>query len=108
LKENCFRSSVSRAYYAMFAATTANLIETGETPRADMGTWTHLKLQEVARATWRRTNRRGARDLTSLLLQGYASRCDADYCPGRSIDKEPARVAVSNTYAALRNFGVLE
>ena len=103
LREKHYRAAVNRAYYAMFSATMAALLSSGETPRPDLGTWAHQTLAELVRGNLRRSIGHGkARDVRSRLSATYKKRLDADYVPGRTVDPITARRAVSDAEGVLK------
>src|SRR5436190_24364733 len=74
-----FRSSVSRAYYSVYAAVTGRLVATGALPANDAENPSHKALPELIESnlpklrTWQR------RDLKSSTRRLYQLRLDADY-----------------------------
>jgi uncharacterized protein (UPF0332 family) len=77
----CWRSSVSRYYYAAYQATTAVLLHLGLVPPAGRQGWSHADTPEVIRDHLRPIVRSShhRNDLASRLLKLYRTRVAADY-----------------------------
>ena len=93
-EERQFRSCVSRAYYAMYQATTAMLTHAGLKPGVK-GNWSHTgtaksvaddRMREVLDKYRVRPVR-----LREDLIRSFGLRCDADYRPFKKIDEDAGR-----------------
>lgn len=100
------RSAVSRAYYALYSAATAWLIDAGEAPPV-RGNWPHRELPTVVTLVLRRrkTSENRRRDIVRNLRVCYSMRLDADYQPGRTVDDSVAGEAVRSALSAMRLLG---
>lgn len=103
LRHGCYRSSVSRSYYAMLAAVTAALLNSGLTPPARRDTWSHPKLQElVIEALAKTLSLRHGRQIRKWLSGAYKSRIDADYKRTVTVNETTARRQLSDATAVIR------
>lgn len=106
LKPDHPRSSVSRAYYAAFAAVHAALLRMGERPREVEGTWTHTALPDVFQATVGRGTammpRRDAQYLRECLVMCRNAREDADCIPERTVEVRRATQIVQRSGQLVR------
>jgi len=90
LRAGLFRSAVSRAYYAAYAAVTARLVQSGAVHRLDSANPSHRALPAMVEgnlsglADWQR------RDLKSTTRRLYETRLDADYRARVEVDREVA------------------
>lgn len=88
------RSSVSRSYYAAFAAAHAIFLSQGESPRADMGTWPHDALGRIAlTVVSRRLPPNVAKAARFALEESRRMRILADYGPRFSVGDPEAKEA---------------
>lgn len=103
LRAGSHRSTVSRAYFAMYAAVTGGLIQIGERPRKVEGTWTHEKLPVTAYAAFEdQLGRNLSRNIRRRLRATYNKRLAADYMPLMTTDEETARRALTDAIAVAR------
>ncbi len=101
-----YRASVSRSYYAAFAAAHAMLIRTGvSTPRLIEGTWSHRDLPTtfvndagVVRRFGRKSDRQA---MLRAIRRLYSSRIEADYRPGIAIEVDIAAERLSDAHLFL-------
>ena len=76
------RGVCNRVYYAAYAHAHSLLLEVGERPRAQHGTWSHDKLPAVIRSALARTmGTQSARKLAQLVERVRKHRVAADYEP---------------------------
>jgi uncharacterized protein (UPF0332 family) len=87
------RSAVSRAYYAAFSKVTAMLLRLGERPPNGWSNWKHKPLVGVLRSALTRSGVAPARtkEILHNLRASYSMRLDADYQPGRTVDRNVAQ-----------------
>lgn len=82
------RSSVSRAYYALFQSATAIALHAGLSPPA-AGNWSHAALPTLFETSAvRRIIGRRSIELKQAASRAYFDRCDADYRPAVRVDKQ--------------------
>ena len=102
-----FRSAVSRSYYAMYAAVTGRLVQSGAEPPAGRPGWSHAKTQHLAIEVLRsRLGAKATREIRRMMAAAYSDRITADYLPGRTVDSAVAGRCVSYAIAVLRRLGV--
>ncbi|MHC4445742.1 MAG: HEPN domain-containing protein [Planctomycetota bacterium] len=100
------RSSISRSYYAIFAAITGALRKVGLHSPADREAWSHPKLQNlVIDNLQKQIGRKFARDIKRFVNENYKMRIFADYTSTQTIDDADARRCLSNATAV---FNLLE
>lgn len=108
VRAGLFRSSVSRAYYAVYAAVTAELVAAGAVPATDADNPSHRALPEMVEgnipglSTWER------RDLKASARRLYQLRLDADYRARSRIDAASAVQGMSELGNAFRLLKVAE
>ncbi|GMU83525.1 MAG: HEPN domain-containing protein [Phycisphaerales bacterium] len=94
-RRGCARSALSRSYYAAFAGATAYLLQSGESPRSDLGTWSHDSLGVTLESVMRRNRRdRQAPEAAAMVRRLYAMRVEADYSPAATIGPGSAVAAI--------------
>ncbi len=112
MHEAYFRSSVSRSYYAAYAAVTQILVEKGLGFEQDREGPSHQQVKEMIDTNIGAIKPKGLRRLRALdkklLKQNmnllYENRLDADYRPSRSVDENRA---LNSLVAASRVLGLL-
>lgn len=87
------RSSVSRAYYAAFAALTARLTEAGLSFGGDEGP-AHSAVPELIQSNMPRLRVNERRALKGLFTQLYENRLDADYHASITVDGKSATLSL--------------
>jgi hypothetical protein len=88
-----FRSSASRAYYALYQAGTALMLHLGEVPPSQ-GNWSHPRLATLFEGgPARRLFGRKAILYKNACIRTYAARIVADYAPWRRLDASDSRQA---------------
>jgi len=98
-----FRSAVSRAYYAMFAAVTGLLIDQKVMPRAGLGTWAHERLPGIAKENLKaKLGDVPSQDVKRMLTYMYKLRLIADYVPGATVDGRDARDCLRYAMSVMR------
>lgn len=100
MQAGLFRSAVSRAYCAVYAAVTGRLIAAGAVQETDADNPSHKALPELVESnlaglrTWQR------RDLKSSVRRLYQLRIDADYrARARVEDVEAAQGLIEMAFA---------
>ena len=97
MRDRKWRSTVSRAYYAVYALVTGTLIENGLTPRAEFGTWSHDRLPYMAG-----THLLTGMHLMYALRRLYAMRLLADYSPRVQVGNKTAFECMSLMLSVFR------
>ena len=98
LRSGCYRSSTSRAYYAVYSAITDRLVAAGVVPETDADNPSHKSLPEMIESnvpglrSWQR------RDLKTSTRRLYQLRIDADY-------RARALVAIAEATESLAEMG---
>ena len=106
LREELYRSCVSRAYYATFSAITAALHEAGVTVPKGRNAWAHAALPKLIRDhLGDKLGRHRARELMRMVRENYVTRLSADYVSEISITKESARRCLTNATTVTRQCG---
>lgn len=93
----CWRSCVSRSYYAAFAGAHAALLALGRSqPRETMGTWSHASLGGTLKTDTQAAGlrEREANSLKNSLAIAKNLRESADYVPKHTVDKSSAMTAI--------------
>lgn len=85
-----WRSCASRAYYAVFALITQQLIQLGQQPRQQFGTWSHERLPDMVRIHLKPGSEASAGNLSYAVWRLYRLRIAADYIPNREFGKREA------------------
>ncbi|MFN0131036.1 MAG: HEPN domain-containing protein [Phycisphaerales bacterium] len=94
LVESHPRSSVSRSYYAAFAAAHAFLLSKGETPRAELDTWTHESIgSHVGTVLSRSHPHYLVASMRSSIDECKRLRVIADYGPLLTLESRDAKQA---------------
>ncbi len=102
----CFRSSVSRAYFAAFSAATFAL--TGKlTFKPGREAPEHSGLPRLLEACFQNLGVTGLRELKQSMRRLYFQRLNADYRSGRTVDQTSAREARRDAYRVCRYLRVL-
>jgi uncharacterized protein (UPF0332 family) len=103
LRMRWYRSSASRAYYAIFSAVMAALHNAGARPTPDRHTWPHSKLPDLARDHLKkRFGHKGVQELRRLMRETYKARIGADYADGAGIDAHTARRCLAAATVVIR------
>lgn len=95
LTEDCCRSCVNRAYYAVYARATHAL---AGTPASFPLGWegpSHLRLRALVENHLTGLSLKRRRALSSIIGELYALRCQADYQPSREFGPADSRTAIS-------------
>lgn len=93
LEAECYRSSVSRAYYAAYAAITSLLVRQGITLAYAGNNPSHLSLPALVINNLTVLPLRGRFELNKSLRRLYAARIGADYDPLADVG-QPAALAI--------------
>lgn len=102
LRIQCYRSAVSRSYYAIFSALTAALHSKGVASPARRETWPHRSLPDLVRAHLpQRLGRGRAANVRRLVGQAYKNRVNADYSTKATIDAQTARRCLADASAVI-------
>lgn len=99
------RSSVSRAYYAAFAAVAQALAKRGFEFAQDRKAPSHTKLRQMVRQNIR-LSRKPQRELLAVLNELYKQRISADYRPDHYISCDEARTSVITATRVLTIIGI--
>ncbi len=103
LRGGHYRSAVSRAYYAMYAAVTAALLGARLTPPAGRGTWSHRGVPDLVKEhLGQQLGRGGAQNVRRMVRATYTLRLVADYVSTRTVDKVTATRCVTDATAVIR------
>jgi len=100
-KARLFRSSVSRAYFAAFAAVTARLDEQGVRFTSDFEGPSHSAVQRLAESNLTGLRKWQKRDLQNLINVLRNSRIQADYRPSFAVGLPEARQALQDAGTVL-------
>ena len=100
------RSSVSRAYYAAFAASSFVLKVRAPFARG-RGTPPHHEVPGLLEQQLSHLSPRGMRNLLTAVSRLYKNRITADYQSGRTVDVHSALQARRDAYAVCRQLGVV-
>lgn len=85
------RAMLNRVYYAAFARTHALLIDQGQSPRRDLGTWSHGDLPRLVTVHLEGLMGKNAmKNYRSTLRTARSFRSMADYEPMKVIPKQEA------------------
>jgi uncharacterized protein (UPF0332 family) len=104
-----YRSAVSRAYYAVFAALTHRLRSIGLTPPPGREAWAHRTLPRLFVVHLCRDRSRSEwNELLSRLGAAYRDRLNADYFTEAMFDERSARRRVADAVFVLRVLSVPE
>ena len=90
LTEGRWRSSVSRSYYAAYAAVTAELVARKVTFPLARGNPDHHSLPKNIREDLTRIPITRRRDLSHIILRLRAARIEADYMPVSTVGRDQA------------------
>jgi len=101
-----YRSSVSRAYFASFAAVSEALVARGLTFADGREAPSHAALRGMVEDNLGSIAVRRRQRLKSLLNVCYEQRLQADYRPRKTIDRVQARNAVINASQILGLIGI--
>ena len=96
MRHECYRSSVSRAYFSAFAAVTAVLGEVGTKfaePRLGPA---HASVRTLIRKNMPGLSRQRRTRLLAAMNDLYESRLAADYRPPQTIGRDDARRSLVN------------
>jgi uncharacterized protein (UPF0332 family) len=104
--DDFLRSSISRAYYAVFSITTAELLHTNVNFKPGWEGPTHTKLPQLARNNLKNLSVRDRRDLCTIIRRLYLARIDADYTPGATIDRTLAFSVLHQAILAFKFLGI--
>lgn len=99
------RSSVSRAYYAVYAFATSELRRSGLTEFGSRGNPTHAQLPKLARHGLSGLGPHARREVSQALRRLRTRREVADYSPGLSVDRRSRLEAVRDLELVVRVFG---
>lgn len=99
------RSSVSRAYYAVFALATSELRRLGMTQFGSRGNPTHAHLPRLARHNLSSLEPHVRREVSQALRRLRTRREVADYHPGLSVDRRSRLEAVRDLELVVRVLG---
>lgn len=102
LRSGLYCSSVSRAYYAVYAAVTGRLVSAGAVPESDADNPSHRALPEMVEGNLRGLTRWERRDLKASARRLYQLRFDADYRARAAVDERTAVQGMSELVTALR------
>ena len=97
-----FRSSISRAYYSVYAAVTGILLDAGAIPSSDAENPSHKALPELIESNLPRLRTWQRRDLKSSTRKLYHLRLDADYRSRASVGQIEAVDGLAEMGFALR------
>jgi uncharacterized protein (UPF0332 family) len=97
-----WRSCVSRAYYAIFSATTGILILQGIRMSKDHSNPSHVKLPALVRVHLARLQHHRRWRLAALIRTLYNMRLAADYQPQVAVEAPEARQAIGLMEQAFR------
>jgi len=106
LRDQHPRSSVSRAYFAAFAAVAAALEARGVTFAAGRAAPSHAALRKTAEQNLGHVTPRRRNRLVAQLNQLYQWRLAADYQPGSTVGHTEARAAVNAAANVLGIIGI--
>jgi len=102
------RSSVNRAYFAVYAAVTDRLVTTGVRFTGDREGPPHGdRLRNLVKHNLSDLSTAAKRDIRKLINVLYELRLSADYRPSVSIDHRTAREAVAQAQVVMRRLEVL-
>ncbi len=96
-----YRSSVSRFYYAAYAALTGEPLKTSFQPKSDREAPDHAHMPEWIKNYLTRFSPRQRADMAKLIRQLYEARIGADY-KLRTTDEKTARDSRRNAVALLQ------
>ena len=104
----CFRSCISRAYYAAFSRVTSELIKAAG-PGA-FGRYRHPRHHQIPRSMDAHLGRQLAEPdlkwLKAVIRRLYKARLDADYVSGAAVDEALARDMLRDAHVVFRVLGV--
>lgn len=104
--DDFLRSSISRAYYAVFSITTSELLRHDVSFKPGWEGPTHTKLPQLARNNLKKLSLRNRRDLCTIIRRLYLARIDADYTPGATIDRTLAFSVLHQAILAFKYLGI--
>lgn len=107
LAADCYKDCVSRAYYAAYQAAAATCVAHGDSANFPPG-WnnpSHEQLPGLIQANGS-LDVRTRRSIIRLLRILRSYREDADYRPGRTVDRMIARERLSDATVVLKYLGV--
>jgi hypothetical protein len=97
-----WRSSASRAYYALYSLVTGWLHEQGATLHASRGNPAHEDLPKLILRNLSGFSEGQRQRLATAARRLYAQRIAADYVPGFTVDETEARLSVAELTVASR------
>ncbi len=96
LREKCYRSSVSRAYYAAYAALAAALAQRGMEFTLGREGPSHQALRQYVNQNIGAIKNRNRKRIVAAINQLYQNRIDADYKPARYVGHDTALISLRN------------
>src|SRR5438477_12895971 len=102
LGDGRWRSSPSRAYYALYSLVTGWLHEQGVRLHASRGNPSHEDLPKMILRNLAGFGEGHRRRLATAARRLYAQRVAADYVPGFTVDETEARVSIAELNIAMR------
>lgn len=107
MRSECYRSSVSRAYYAAYAAVAGALCQRSLQFADDRLGPSHAQLGSMVCGNLSHLSQKQRREIARKLRFLYESRLDADYRPTRSVDLPAARNAMAYASFVAGRMGVI-
>lgn len=106
LDKECLRSSISRSYYAAYAAVASKLDKAKVSYPAGRGNPRHADMLRYIQNSMRSLSADERRSVRRIFRYLWLSRVEADYIPSASFDRNNALNALRNAKQVMRIMGL--